>query len=66
MQKSKSQSRLERQSQTIDHTLSIKEISIFCLKTMKDKTAAFKNVINVIHTVKLKYKLIGFKIITET
>ena len=29
MQKSKSQSRLERQSQTIDHTLSIKEIRIF-------------------------------------
>ena len=33
---------------------------------MKDKTAAFKNVRNVIHTVKLKYKLIGFKIIIGT
>ena len=31
---------------------------------MKDKTATFKNVLNVIHTVKLKYKLIGFKIST--
>ena len=31
---------------------------------MKDKTAAFKNVRNVIHTVKLQYKLIAFKIIT--